>query len=330
VGGDRLALVEKGLHEAMTRLGELADVQRSESIRRRDTHELSQSELQGALVQGLAELEAQLAAASELSAARTAALEDQVRLGAIGVAESLSLQGTELAAVAGAVGEARVEIQRLGASTRELARVQSDLDQRLVELSGRVSTQPTGPQLVEVVEHRIGEVQAALIGMLETQRAEVDCALAERIPRSASDVAALEEQFRSGVAALTQTVDVLRHDIEARFDDGVGPQLAAIAAASEELARARHWLEARVAALADVVDVGGVRLRELEWRIEESTTRLTDLVEAQALEFRATAPAPEPGDEGDAAEGDLMGALERQLREAELRLARKVVSRRSV
>lgn len=331
VDGDRLAAVENRLQDAMTRLTDLADVQRSESIRRRETYDSAQSDLQAALVQGLAELEAQLTASSEMGVARVVALEDQMRLAAAGVAERLSAQSTELATLAGAVGEVRSEIQRLGASTRELARVQSDLDQRLVDLAGRVSDQPPAGQLLEAVERRIGEAQAAIAGLLEAQRAEVDAALAES--RSAFDVTSLEEQLGDKVVALTQMVEVLRHDIEARFDDGVGPELATIAATSVELARARDALEARVGALAGLVDASAGRLQDLEHRIGASVSRLTRMVEAQARELREATkppPPPEPVDQGDLAEGDLMGALERQLREAERRLARRVVSPGSV
>jgi len=327
-GEERLADLEKQLQHAMTRLSELADVQRAESIRRRATHEASQSEMKSALVQGLAEVEAQIEGSSELAAARVAALEDQVRVGAAGVAESLMSQGTELATVAGVVGGLRGEIERLCASARELAGAQIDLDHRLVDMAVHVSAQPAAPQVVDVVERRVGEAQAALAASIAAHRTEVDAALAERLP-AAQGVASLEEQLRSSVLTLTQGVDGLRRDIEARFDDGVGPQLKAMAATSVELCRDRDRLEAQVAALSEVVDAGGRRLEGLEQRIETSVARLTRLIEAQGVELReaiAERPAPQPADGGAPAEGDLIGALERQLREAERRLAQRVGS----
>ncbi|MGH9151562.1 MAG: hypothetical protein ACRD03_03945, partial [Acidimicrobiales bacterium] len=75
----RLAAVEDRLGAALSRITELADVQRLESIRRAKGDEGVQARAQAALVQGLAELRTEVLASAEATAARLAALEEGVR-----------------------------------------------------------------------------------------------------------------------------------------------------------------------------------------------------------------------------------------------------------
>lgn len=91
----------------------------------------------GTEAERLAAVEAQLA---EVLSRAPAPVENAGELQRLSeqVADLLRGQNAELAKVSASVAQVRAEMRELGESSRALARVQSDLDQRMVELAGHV------------------------------------------------------------------------------------------------------------------------------------------------------------------------------------------------
>jgi chromosome segregation ATPase len=199
-------------------------------------------------------------------------------------------------------------------ASRELARAQGDLDRRVGELASRTSSQATESALA--AEQRIQET----------------------LGQARSGVTALEEQLHGNVAAFTGMVEAQRAELETALDGRMREELSTVATVVDEMGLAQAQLarqldtlvqqvaatEARIDDLASSTHGGASRLHALEQRMQESVHRLTGEVRAQREAVHALvapAPARAPVAEGAGAT-DLLDDLERQLQQAESRLAR--------
>lgn len=301
----RLSRLESQLHEASTRLEELGDVQRAESLERRRADEAAQASIQNALAGQLAELRAELAASATSVAGRVGALEDNLRRSVAGVAEALSQQREQVGAMSGAIAQTRAELVTIG------------------------NGGPVDPRWAEEAERRIAEAL----------RAELQAAISDRVAKATVDAASIQEQVRSNAMAITHMVEVQRTDLQGALDDRLSLELASVNQSLADLAKAQAEIEARLDALADraqqvegqvsavaaSVRADTTRLHTLEQKIDESIRRLTELAEARRREVRTAQPSAarkaQAASADVAAGGDLLDSLERQLQEAETRLA---------
>ena len=262
----RFAAMELQLQEAMSRLAELADVQRDES---------TESRLEEALRKGLADIRAQVLEASEGSPART----DVEAL-----AQLVQAQQRQLVSLSAVLDETRAEVKRLAESDPE-----------------------------------------------------------SRTAQAGTDVAGLEERLRGDVTTLTRLVETLRGDIEGPLGTSAQNGMAMVVQAIQELARGRDEVkasvedlladaggaQARADALASAIEAIGGRLQELELRMEKSIDGLSAALDDYRRELRPSGATNgrldrtgEATGSGTPTPGELLDGLERQLQEAEGRLAR--------
>ena len=276
----------------------------------------------------LAEIHAEVTASSERNAAGLAALEAQARRSVEGLGRILQAERSELAALSTALTETRGEVQHLAESNVEVVRRQGELEQRLAEVMAAVSADRGGAR-IEELERRIEEALDR-VGL----------------------VPSLEQRLQGDVVTLTQMVEAVRSDVEASFVVPVRERLGAVIEAVQELVRARDAVqasldglvgragdaEARVAALESAVEKADRRLRAMDERVQTSLDGLTPVIESQRVQLgivmaalQPVAAEPEPDAEAGqplesriptAGHGGLLHGLERQLQEAEGRLAR--------
>jgi chromosome segregation ATPase len=322
----RVAAIEEQLAAALLRVTEVAEVQRSESASRTQADHALRSELQTIMRQGLAEVRAEVMASAEAAAARMAALEDAVRRSVADVAGALESRRTELDGLTGALAEVRSEVERLTGASQELARTQGDLDRRVGELAGRASGR-ADEATIQAAEQRIQET----LGQVR------------------SEVTALEQKVQADAGTLTRTVEAQRADLEGALDRRIREELAMVGTVVDETGLAQAQLartvddlmqqvattEVRVNAVAASEEDTTMRLHALEQQMQESVRRLTREVRAQRDAMQAMLAATEAPDGGPAADrpspspepgsapsAGLLYDLERQLQEAESRLAR--------
>jgi hypothetical protein len=324
----RLAALEAGAQKAITLLTELADVQRSESIERRQAQAAFRSEMQAALVQGVGAVRAELTASVETAASATARIEDELHQSLIRVAELLDAQRGELGAVAGAVADNRNELHAVVESNRELNRAQSDLDQRVDDLASGLAQAREREGSSEGPDRPMQEDYARLAAVVEGQGAQLQAALAESLARELSRASELEQRVEERLAALTSLLQAQRTELFAALDNGVRLELGAVGQAVDELALSRREVDGRLEELAGAWGAGESALRVLEKRIQESLDQLAEKVEAQGrglqsalalLESRRGDAPPRASSTGSAS--GLLEELERQLRDADARLA---------
>lgn len=300
VDGGRLARVESQLQTAMTRLDELAAVQRVESVERRGGEQAAESTIRAALVAELAALRAEVKAAVEATEHRVAAHDETLRRSIAGVAEALAGQRDRLAAVSGAVEQTREEFRAALAESQPGASAM-------------------GAGWAEELERRI--------------HAAVNAALAN------TDVTSLREQLQGNALALTRMVEVQRADLETALEDRLGIELSTIHQSLAELVKGQAELEERVAGMAQdgwrlqaqvraldaAVDGSASRLQLMEQKLDESVRQMTELLNAQRRELGTASAKPRSVGEATftpgAGGGDFLDDLERQLRAAETRLA---------
>ena len=316
----RLAAMEAELQSAMSRLAELADVQ---------DEELAESRLQEALRKGLADIRAEVLEASEGSTAR-ADLE--------ALAQVVQAQQRQLVSLSAELDETRADVQRLAGVQRDET-AESRLQEGLADIRAEVlRSSESGPAwedveaLAQLVQGQQGQV-VSLSAVLDETRAEVkrlaESDLESRTAPAGAGIAGLEERLRGDVATLVQLVETLRGDIEGPLGTSAQNGMAMVVRAIQELAQGRDEVKARLDALASAIEEGGGRVQELELRIEKSIDGLSAALDDYRRELRLSATtngrldrAGEPAASGTPTPGELLDGLERQLQEAESRLAR--------
>ena len=195
----------------------------------------------------------------------------------------------------------------------------------------------------EIASRELGQ-PAALAGLLETQRREVEAALQDVARQTVTAVAvplkdltdsreevmgrlgALAEALdlaRTQVASLEERIDGLSSSAQAQREEAermpieaAREALAAVGAPLRDLTLARQELEHRLELLAEWADAGDARQHVLEQRLNECAERITVIDERHAAQM-ASPPAPVRPP------GELLQSLERQLREAEARIAKR-------
>lgn len=230
----------------------------------------------------------------------------------------------------------------LAESRSELAAAKDEIDRRLVEITSWLSAQPGPEALMQTFRGEMKEVETRLARSPDAPWAEMD-ALSGGLAQARLEIASLGEQLRASEEALRQLIETRREEVRNAVAERVRQEVATLVRAAEELLQARELVESkldglvetaldtdmRVNALASSADAAAGGLHALEESTREWVHRLTALIdnerrareEAQARndqaarEQRAAAPPPPP---------TLLDALDRQLQEAEVRLAKRV------
>jgi two-component sensor histidine kinase len=292
-----------GLLEAQKRdLGALSD-----AVRKTRTELGSLTESQERLTQSQQELHERTAAFAQERSEQAASdgttssqVERDLRHNLQFVTELLQAQQRELSALSTALVETRNDLQAVTESQQTLARSQQDLDRRLAGLP------PPDP---------LGAEHAQRAESLERGLEDLSARLAEGLARARAETTDLVGKLRREVGALAQAVEAQRHQFEAAEDAGARAQLSG--------------LDQAVAGLRTASSAHDDRLEALEDELNDLAIRLSSLIDAE----RAAFPTPK-GDEaaglpGRVAGGALLDALDRQLRDAEGRLARLSTRSRS-
>jgi chromosome segregation ATPase len=277
--------------------------------------------------------------------------------------------------------EVRSELWEVTASTRELGRLQAELNQRLVELAEQVAAPPPPPH-PDAEQHRaalldeVGELRAALAGLddrvaeqaaalklLEHQQQDNGAGLRAEIAKLEQDSVrltgvvethyhetkqALEETGRMVIQSLSeplrdlaqahQEADARLLELERRAEATVADVVAhngSAEPASSGLRALEDQLDAVATAMAEisaqiseVADAGGEhasRQRELDRQTSELAGRLATLEDRLAgIETTVAEGGVQSRSRPMPADGalDLLGGLERQLRQAEGRLSK--------
>ena len=346
VDDGRIVALESQLGVVLTLLTDLADVQRTESVQRREADDALQLHFRAALLEGLDDVRPQLASSTEGELSSVEALEARVRQSFAGVVGLVQSQRGELGTLGAALAETRSELGKVVESNRALAA-------RLDDVASRLSAQPTPRGMVEAFRDEIAEVESRLAGSLDAQRADLQAALAEGLTQARLEFASLEQEHQGSVAALSKLVDAQRDELETALSNRLRQGMAAVADKVEQLTEVHDELrgkidgllesafdaETRLNALASSAEAAGSRMDAFEQSTAESVSRLTRLIELErrmrederALQDLAakrqrprTGTAPVPPTAAAPAAGNLLDALDRQLQEAELRLARRV------
>ena len=346
VDDGRIAALESQLGAILTLLTDLADVQRTESVQRREADDALQSHFRAALLQGLDDVRPQVASSPGVEPSSVDALEARVRQSFAGVVELVQSQRSELGTLGAALAETRSELGAVAQSNQRLTA-------RLDDVASRLSAQPTPRGMVEAFCDEIAEVESRLAGSLDAQRADLQAALAEGLTQARLEFASLEQELQGSVAALSELVDAQRDELETALSNRLREGMAAVAGKVEQLTAVHDDLrgkidgllesafdaETRLNALASSAEAAGSRMDAFEQSTAESVSRLTRLIELErrmrederALQDLATkearprtGTAPVPAPAAAPAGGNLLDALDRQLQEAELRLARRV------
>lgn len=298
-GGDdgRIEALERQLATVLTRLDELTEAQRPESV----DHQVSALE---------ARVSKSFAAVVEFAESNLTAL------------------STELAE-----------------SRSELAAAKDEIDRRLVEMTSWLSAQPTPEALMETFRGELKEVETRLARSPEAPWAEMD-ALSGGLAQARLEITSLGEQLRASEEALMKLIETRREEVREAVAGRVRQEVASLVRAAEELIQARELVESkldglvetaldtevRVNALASSTDAAAGGLQALEESTRERIHRLTALIDSErrareeaqvrndqaAREQRAAAAPPPPPPP------TLLDALDRQLQEAEIRLAKRV------
>lgn len=320
----RLAAMEAQLQAAVSRLAELADV--------RD-EELTESRLQEALRKGLADIRAEVLESSESGPAR----KDVEALGQV-----VQAQQRQLVSLSAVLDETRAEVQRLAGVQRDEpaeSRLQEALGKGLADIRAEVLRSSEGGPAwkdVEALAQLVQEQQRQVVSLsavMDETRAQVkrlaESDLKSRIAPAGARVAGLEERLQGDVTTLTQLVETLRGDIEGPLGTSAQNGVAMVVQAIQELARGRDEVRARLDALASAIEEGGGRVQELELRMDKSIDGLSTALDDYRRELRLSAArhgsldrTSEATGSGTPTPGELLDGLERQLQEAEGRLAR--------
>ncbi|MGI8810773.1 MAG: hypothetical protein ACR2KK_23595 [Acidimicrobiales bacterium] len=239
------------------------------------------------------------------------------------VESRLALVLSRLSDLATGLDETRSELRVVAEATKGLAAAQADLDRRVAEIGSALAAQPTSTQLAEAFRGEIAHAESRLARTLYTQRAELYDALTEGLNQARTELASLGQQFHDGEVTLTQLVDTHRNELRTALSDRVREEVATLVRAAEELTHTRDQLHSRLdTVLASAVDTE-VRLNELASSVEAGAARVHVLEQQMQEPVKLTvgdAPAPAPP---PAPVPNLVEALDRQIEEAEMRLARR-------
>jgi septal ring factor EnvC (AmiA/AmiB activator) len=232
--------------------------------------------------------------------------------------------------------EERVQAQVHEAVRAELAGLRAEL------AAVRDAEAPQVAALADQIRRDFGAMAEALQGQrrdLSTLVAMVDEARTEvaRLGRSNAELAASQ-------AALDQHVAELSEQVAAApvTEERVPADLSPLVRAVEELSQARGQIDdrvdvlvreaaeqrARMEALLAAVDGGARHLQEVEQRMRDDVDRLTGLLEGQRRGLQSvlsSASDSTMASVGDPDGDDLLDVLERQLLEAERRLAHRSI-----
>lgn len=266
----------------------------SEAVRETRAELRSAAESQGTLAQSQQHLHQQMTALAEHSqqagtvSATNSEVERDLRHNLQFVTELLQAQQRELAALSSALVETRNDLQVVTESQQRLARSQQGLDQRLVDLAAQNSPPAENADWTESLERGLEEMRTRLAEGLAQARAETNDRVVE---------------LRAEVRTLAQAVEAQLHHLEAAGDTGARAELRTLVRAVGDLRTASSENDSRLQALhRDLIEVAA-QLASLTYA--ESPAGTPD----------ATLPGRSPG-------GDLLDALDRQLKAAEGRLAR--------
>ncbi len=233
--GGRLDAIESQVRSALTQLRELADVQRSQSIARREADQTLQGRLQEALVAGLAELRAEMAAPGEPDPASAQGLADQVRRNVTAMAQALQAQRAEVATLVDGLARAHFEVatleERLQSSMLTLTRM-VETQRADLEAAVRNSARPDLSALARTVEElaRAGtQVDArveAVVGQVADAGARVD-AIVAAVDRNTTRLDRVEQATQDAVQRLSALVEAQRRDLEAALASPAGRTVVA-------------------------------------------------------------------------------------------------------
>lgn len=301
----KAAVAQDDLRQSLQTATQLIEAQRrdlgalSEAVRETRAELRSATESQGTLAQAQQQLHERMTAFAEHSerftgpGAASSEVERDLRHNLQFVTELLQAQQRELAALSAALVETRNDLHAVTESHQALARSQQDLGRRLVDMAPSDPPSAGNAQRTEALERGLEEMSARLTEGLARARAET------------TDLVA---QLRKDVGALSRAVEAQRHQFETAGDAGVRAELSGLTQA--------------VAGLRTSSGTHGDRLEALEDQVKDVAVRLSSLIDAE----RAALPAPvgdgAAGLPGRVAGGGLLDALDRQLRDAEGRLAR--------
>jgi hypothetical protein len=181
-------------------------------------------------------------------------------------------------------------------------------------------------QAEERIQAHVHEAVRAQLAAVRDTEGDPMAALADQVRRDLGAMAEALKVQRRDLSTLVAMVDEARGEVE-RVDRRVADLTVAPTSPPSDV---MAGLDARVAALSDMVEthrreVAAV-MREVEQRMQDDVDRLTGLLEGQRRDLQSmlavaadrAAPAPIDGEPDD---DDLLEVLERQLLEAERRLA---------
>ena len=231
----------------------------------------------------------------ELAAPAPAATEEELRGRVASVIELVDAQAQVLANVSGTVADQGTKFSEVAEWSRQVTRAYRELTTRVVELAQRVDTRGgAGPRLDDL-DRRVDELHASTSMVQE---------------RADAGLVAASDRLDAGLAAVTTRLD----DLGAAGDD--------LEARLEALHRRSIEAESRLAAVTAAAEAENGRVHALEEKVQASLRRMTRLVGAQGrhrpaapVDVRPPAPAPPST--------AMLDDLDRQLREAESRLARR-------
>lgn len=223
--------------------------------------------------------------------------DDQAGRSVEALTQVVQAQQRQLVSLSAGLDETRAELQQLTESNRELSRAKADLERRIDDVAGKAGADAAG------LEHRLQGEVARLRQLVETLRGEIEAPLGAPV--------------QHGMTMVIEGIQEL-----ARARDEVTTSLEALLGGARDA-------EARMATLASAIEDGGSRLRALELRMQQSVDRLTGALEAHRRELKVAGAAngrldrpAEPSAAGEPTASLLLDGLERQLQEAEGRLAR--------
>lgn len=289
-------------------------------------------------------------------AAKGAAADDDIRQNLQTVTQLIEAQQRDLGALSEAVRETRAELRSATKSQGTLAQAQQQLHERMTAFAEH-SQQATSAgaasseverdlrhnlqfvtELLQAQQRELSALSAALVETRNDLRAvaessqtpappappsaenaqrteslergleEMGARLTDGLARARAETTDLVAQLRKDVRVLAQAVEAQRHQFEAAGDAGARAELRGLTQAVAGLRRSSSTHLDRLEALED--------------EVKDLAVRLSSLIDAERALLPATLGDEAADIPGRVAGGGLLDALDRQLRDAEGRLAR--------